>query len=594
MIDPNNIVKSLALDSLTAKEQLEVLAGIEKTIKNSRVQRAEMVKSNVDVVINLLKKIEADIKSRYDAVGNKIEQRVASIKDGRDGRDGKDGKDGKTGPQGPKGDRGIDGKDGKDGAAGQDGVSVTDAKIDFDGSLVITLSNGREINVGEVVSTELAEKIKVTMSTNAALTVQDEGTTLTSGARSLNFTGSGVTATASGDSVTINFTGGGGTPGGANTQVQYNSGGAFAGSADMTFNGTNLSLANDATISGLTVGRGNGSGVTNTVVGATALANNGGAGGDNAAVGFEAMRYWRGSSCIAIGSYALRGSTTPSNNTGTQNTAIGYSALLNATSGGGNTSVGYGAGYNITTGSFNTLVGKESGVLITTGTRNSILGVYSGNSGGLDIRTANNYIVLSDGDGNPRAYWNGANATFNGNLSFASGSSIAGGVERQLTNVALSGLSSTTVSSIPSWVTRVKLTITGSFNNQNAVIFFRLAGSSGIESSGYTSSSQLIYNSGGVGTIFLSNYTGGFGIYVKAFNVFAGAGTVIVELVKQGSTNTWAFAGQSGVTQDLNNTLASGYKTISGSLTQVQVLAFTSTLSGTTFATSTLAISYMG
>jgi hypothetical protein len=42
-----------------------------------------------------------------------------------------------------------------------DGVSVVDAKIDFDGSLVITLSNGREINVGEVVAPDLAERIKV-------------------------------------------------------------------------------------------------------------------------------------------------------------------------------------------------------------------------------------------------------------------------------------------------------------------------------------------------------------------------------------------------------------------------------------------------
>lgn len=224
MIDHNNIVKSLALDSLTTQEQLEVLAGIEKTIKkNFRAQRTERVKSNVDVVISLLKKIEADIKSRYDAVGNKIEQRVASIKDGRDGRDGKDGKDGKPGPQGPKGDRGSDGKDGKDGVPGQDGISVTDAKIDFDGSLVITLSNGREINVGEVVSTELAEKIKVTMSTNAALTVQDEGSTLTSGARTINFTGSGVTATASGDEVTVNITGGGGSPFTSPVQINVDS-----------------------------------------------------------------------------------------------------------------------------------------------------------------------------------------------------------------------------------------------------------------------------------------------------------------------------------------------------------------------------------
>jgi hypothetical protein len=39
--------------------------------------------------------------------------------------------------------------------------------------------------------------------------------------------------------------------------------------------------------------------------------------------------------------------------------------------------------------------------LITTGNRNTIIGGYTGNQGGLDIRTASNYIVLSDGDGNP-------------------------------------------------------------------------------------------------------------------------------------------------------------------------------------------------
>ena len=53
------------------------------------------------------------------------------------------------------------GKDGVNGVDGEDGVSVTDAKIDFDGSLVITLSNGREINVGEVVAPDVAEKIRI-------------------------------------------------------------------------------------------------------------------------------------------------------------------------------------------------------------------------------------------------------------------------------------------------------------------------------------------------------------------------------------------------------------------------------------------------
>jgi hypothetical protein len=47
------------------------------------------------------------------------------------------------------------------------------------------------------------------------------------------------------------------------------------------------------------------------------------------------------------------------------------------------------------------LVGTGAGISITTGGKNTVIGGYDGNQGGLDIRTASNYIVLSDGDGNP-------------------------------------------------------------------------------------------------------------------------------------------------------------------------------------------------
>jgi len=120
---------------------------------------------------------------------------------GRDGKDGKNGRDGK------------DGSTGKEGKVGEDGVSVTDAKIDFDGSLVISLSSGKELNVGEVVAPDIAEKIKVisTMSTNGAVAILDEGTSITSGVKKINFVGSGVTATTSGDDVTVTVAGGGGS-----------------------------------------------------------------------------------------------------------------------------------------------------------------------------------------------------------------------------------------------------------------------------------------------------------------------------------------------------------------------------------------------
>jgi hypothetical protein len=62
-----------------------------------------------------------------------------------------------------------------------------------------------------------------------------------------------------------------------------------------------------------------------------------------------------------------------------------------------------------TTGSYNSFFGGSgSGYLITSGAKNTVIGNYSGNQGGLDIRTASNYIVLSDGDGNPRGIFDGS------------------------------------------------------------------------------------------------------------------------------------------------------------------------------------------
>jgi len=67
--------------------------------------------------------------------------------------------------------------------------------------------------VGEVVAPDLAEKIKVisTMSTNGAVAILDEGTSITSGVKKINFVGATVTATNSGDDVTVNVSAGTGT-----------------------------------------------------------------------------------------------------------------------------------------------------------------------------------------------------------------------------------------------------------------------------------------------------------------------------------------------------------------------------------------------
>jgi hypothetical protein len=240
--------------------------------------------------------------------------------------------------------------------------------------------------------------------------------------------------------------------------------------------GGTVTTTADATLNGLTVGKGAGGSFYNTVVGAGALAANttgiintavGSTNGSNAtlssnttgngnnafgaaalgknttasqnnAFGYEALRdNTTGANNTAMGGGALTSNTTASNNT-----AVGRQAGYTNTTGqnnyyGGyqagysnntdnNTFIGAGSGYN-TTGRANTFIGRNdngfgSGYDITTGYKNTILGGYSGNQGGLDIRTLSNRVVLSDGDGNPRLYadnngaWQSTSAVGNGTL----------------------------------------------------------------------------------------------------------------------------------------------------------------------------------
>ncbi|NBW19218.1 MAG: hypothetical protein EBR82_65710, partial [Caulobacteraceae bacterium] len=199
------------------------------------------------------------------------------------------------------------------------------------------------------------------------------------------------------------------------------------------------------TTSSYTTFIGQGAGYANTTggnalaVGALSLYANT-TGTDNSAIGTEALRAnTTGGNNTALGRQALYSNTTASNNTavgyqaGYDNTtgaggvAFGYQAALANTTGnynifigafagqgagssitgGNNTVIGTSAGASLTTGTYNTFVGaagqvnQGSGGLVTTGSKNTILGPYNGNQGGLDIRTASKYIVLSDGDGNP-------------------------------------------------------------------------------------------------------------------------------------------------------------------------------------------------
>jgi hypothetical protein len=201
--------------------------------------------------------------------------------------------------------------------------------------------------------------------------------------------------------------GGSGVAGGSNTQVQYNSSGNLAGSANMTFSGTALTLANDASISGLTVGKGGGAVARNTTVGNGALAVNT-TGTYLAAFGTNALsKNTTANANTAFGDYSLWQTTTASNNTavgqyclggnttGADNSALGTGTLQGNTTGSNNTAVGSGSLQANTTASNNTAVGYQAGYSTTTGGSNVSLGYQAGYSN--SANSTNLYVGYSAG-----------------------------------------------------------------------------------------------------------------------------------------------------------------------------------------------------
>ena len=90
-----------------------------------------------------------------------------------------------------------------------------------------------------------------------------------------------------------------------------------------------------------------------------------------------------------------------------RNIAIGDQVLVSLSGGGGrNIGIGELSYYDTTTGQYNIGVGERAGQKVSTGSYNVILGAYDGNSGGLDIRTSSNNVVIADGQGNIRQYIN--------------------------------------------------------------------------------------------------------------------------------------------------------------------------------------------
>jgi hypothetical protein len=220
------------------------------------------------------------------------------------------------------------------------------------------------------------------------------------------------------------------------------------GTGGITTNSGTLLSTSDATINGLTVGKGGGSEAGSTTVGGLSLgggSTNTGtdnsafglgtlyvntSGSSNSAFGRGAMRYnTTGGSNAAFGYQALNNNTTASNNTavgyqagysnttGTQLTAVGYQAGYNNTTGSGTTAFGYLALNSNTTGDANSCFGQLAGSDISTGSGNTCVGRATGQFGGgaLTTGTYNTLIgygaIPSSSGGNYQIVISAPNAT---------------------------------------------------------------------------------------------------------------------------------------------------------------------------------------
>jgi hypothetical protein len=153
-----------------------------------------------------------------------------------------------------------------------------------------------------------------------------------------------------------------------------------------TASGANLLQVNsDASINGLTLGRGLGNLSSNTVLGFQSFFSNT-SGASNVAVGLQTLfSNTTGAVNVAVGHTALF-----SNNVGTGNTAVGNGAMFATTSGSTNTAFGNGALTGNTTGNNNIAIGSNAAPAITTGINNIVIG----KDGGTALTTGNNNTII--------------------------------------------------------------------------------------------------------------------------------------------------------------------------------------------------------
>lgn len=145
-----------------------------------------------ELLASILARPTKDLANKLNALDLKISQVAQIVPDkgekgdkGDKGDTGEKGQDGVKGRDGLNGLNGKNGKDGLDGLNGKDGVSIVDVDIALDNHLVITLSDGSEIDAGALYSGE--GKDNFFLSTGPQSTSDGGGTTAVKGTALIDF-----------------------------------------------------------------------------------------------------------------------------------------------------------------------------------------------------------------------------------------------------------------------------------------------------------------------------------------------------------------------------------------------------------------------
>jgi hypothetical protein len=166
-----------------------------------------------------------------------------------------------------------------------------------------------------------------------------------------------------------------------------------------------------------------------------------------------------------------------------------------------------------------------------------------------------NTITLPTGAGSAyQVVRNGATA---GSLEFA---------DKIVSGTAVTSTSGTSIdfTGIPSWVKRVTVMLNGVSTNGTSNYLLRVGTSSGVVSTGYTSTAN--YLSGGVGSGGATSTAGV--IFQNAGSAASHTGTVIFTLI---NGNAWIAAGMIQVDSNITTIFTNANVTLSGTLDRVRI-----------------------